>query len=72
MDAQKAWDACKDRLEIMRQEIHLRWEESNDNDLEGRDRAYFMLKAIRQLEQSFKTDIDTAKLAKKQLELQNG
>ena len=72
LQAQKQYEAVKDRLLLMREEIHKRWEDSNSADMEGREKAYYMLNAIRQLEQSFKTDIDTAKLAKKQLEIENG
>jgi hypothetical protein len=72
LQASKAYEAVKDRLDLMKDEIHKRWEDSATEDVDGRDQAYLMLKAVKQLEQSLKRDIDTAKLAKIQLEKENG
>jgi len=72
LQASRAYEAVKDRLDLMKSEVHRRWEASNMDDVDGRDQAYLMLKAIKQLEQSLKRDIDTAKLAKIQLEKDNG
>ena len=72
MEAQKNYDIVKPRLAVMKEEARRRIEETKPQEMEEREQRYYFLMAVKQLEQSFLTEIQTAKLAKKQLEIENG
>jgi len=56
----------------MKEEAHRTIEDTIYGQVDKREEAYYFLMAIKQLEQSFLTEIQTAKLAKKQLEMERG
>jgi hypothetical protein len=70
--AQSVYDEVKDRIEVIRSNLHTKWEDSGTFDTKGREQAWYMLKALNELQRSFLEDIDTGKLAKAQLEKDNG
>ena len=70
--ARTVLDTVGDRLDLMANNVHIAWEESKFDDVEGREAAWRQLKAIRELKRSFLNDLDSAKLAQKQLEKENG
>lgn len=72
MEAQKAYDIVRDRLSLMKEEAHRAIGDTSYMQVSKREESYFLIMAIKQLEQSFLTEIQTAKLAKKQLETENG
>lgn len=70
--AQKVHDSIKERLELIRDNLHKEWESSKADDSVGREHIWMMLKALTELERSYLRDIMTGKMAQKQLGEENG
>lgn len=66
--AQRIYDDIKSRIDLIKANLHAKWEDSNADDVEGRESAWQMLKALRELERSYLNDIVTGKMASTQLE----
>lgn len=65
-------DQVGDRLEAIADSLHVKWEKSKADDPEGREACWRQLKAVRELQRSFKQDIDAGRLAEVELEKMNG
>jgi hypothetical protein len=60
------------RIEAMASNLHAKWEATKSEDFEGREACWRQLKAVRELQRSFKQDIDAGRLAEVELEKMNG
>lgn len=65
--AQATYNEVEERINLIRENLHAKWEDSKAEDAEGREQAWFMLKALKELERSFLRDITTGKMAKAQI-----
>lgn len=61
-------ESLGERLGQIETNLHQKWEDSKADDTEGREQAWMMLKALKELKRSYLTDIDTGKLAQKSLD----
>lgn len=68
MLAKQVLDSVKASLDLIRENLHKEWEQSKADDLDGRENAWRMLKAVNELERSYINKINTGKLASKSLE----
>ena len=68
--SQAALDELSSRFDIIEASLHNMWENTKASDKEAREDAWLQLNALKQLRKSFKLDIDTGKLAQKQIELE--
>jgi hypothetical protein len=71
-EAQRIHDSIRERLDVIRENLHREWEKSKAEDRDGREHAWSMLKALNELERSYLKDIMTGKLAQKQIEDRDG
>ena len=69
--SKRSLDELKSRFDQIRENIHLKWEQTKAKDIDEREILYHKLHALNELERSFVNDIDTAKLATAQLEAEN-
>ena len=69
--AQDDYAIVQPRLDKMRQNIVHMWETSSAMETEVRETLFHKLHAINELKRSFVNDIETGKLASKQLEAEN-
>ena len=67
-----ALDLVGDRLDLMRTNLHEKWESTKWDQREEREECWRQLKAISELKRSFMNDIKGAKLAQVELEKDNG
>lgn len=70
--SQLAYDQVTQRLDAIAETLHVKWENSKAADSEGREEAWKMLKAVKELRRSFEADIRDGVVASKQLEKLNG
>lgn len=67
--AELALEQIDGRLDEIAVNIHREWENSHADDTDGREQCWYMLKALRELQRSFVRDINGAKIAAKEVEL---
>lgn len=61
-------EQVQERLDAIASSLHIKWEESRAEDAEGREQAWRMLKATRELKRSFMQDINAGRLAQAEIE----
>lgn len=61
-------ESLEERFDQIETNLHQKWEDSKADDMDGREQAWMMLKAVKELKRSYLTDIDTGKLAQKSLD----
>lgn len=69
--AQRTLDELQAKFDMIRANIHNMWSKTTATQMEEREILYHKLHALNELERSFITEIDTGRLAKKQLETEN-
>jgi hypothetical protein len=69
--SERALSELKDKFALIRSNIHKTWEGTTALQTDEREILYHKLHALNELERSFSRDIDSAKMAKKQLEAEN-
>lgn len=70
--AKNILDSLESRFEQISNNLHDKWEDSKAEDTNGREQAWMMLHALKELKRSYLREIETGKLAKISLEKENG
>lgn len=71
--AKEVHEKVRPALNHIRNTLHEKWENSNAEDTDGRERTWMMLKALKELDRYYLKRINTGKLAEEQLKkVKNG
>ena len=69
--SQRALDELESKFALIRQNLHDTWEGTKSNESDRREAAYRQLHALNEIERAFNRDIDSAKMASKELETEH-
>lgn len=69
--SQRTLDELKSRFTLIEENLVSKWKETSSRQMEDREILYHQMHALRELKRSFVNDINTGKMAEKQLETEN-